>query len=123
MIDWLMGIGIAFGTSLTFRWAIKNVPKLLVKHVMVQIKKAIAGKGIKDDDVALLVQEWTLSLVAFAEKKIPDKGYGPQRMKLIMDTLVELPWVGSFFSDNRKQLRKLIHESIIKMDKGFKTVL
>ena len=108
-------------------WARKNLGKLIAGYVLKAAKKGIAAKGITDADLRTLIKGIVLLLVRHAEKKLPDKGLGPKKLKLIEDTLKAIPIIGKVFgwiiANYPADWTAIVEECVRLMDAGAKDIL
>lgn len=105
-------------------WAKRKVPAMVADFVLGKVRSVLAGKGIEDQEVKQLVHDLVLVLVRFAERKIPDDGFGAQRLELILSTAEKVPIVAAWVRkpDNREALKAIIADAVKRLDEGLKGV-
>lgn len=108
----LGGVGIGLGLTLAGRL----VPGLVSKFVGGQLV-SLLNIQTKDPVESKLIHDVVLALVRLAEYKIPEKGAGEARYKLVVDRLVALvpPLKGQ-----EEKLAALIESAVAAMDAELK---
>lgn len=116
MKTWIIGLLAAGAAPFAWGWLKTNLPKILAGQVMKEIRLGLAGGGIADVDVKELLSEIVMCLVRFAERKLPGKGLGDQRMRLLLDLSERAPLIGPYLKTCEPQLRALIEDCVDEME-------
>jgi len=122
IIGWLsskaVGIGIGAIIPIAFMVGKKYIPNLIAKFVSKNLDKGFNDiELIKDEKEKELIRGIALSLVRYAEYKIPDKDAGKEKYKLVAEKLV---YILPFLKGQEEKISDLIENAVFAMDNELK---
>ena len=123
------GIALTVGLGKLAHWLVwprlkRTVPPLLAGWLGGLILRAFRADGITDPDLKEWAEAVTLATVHLAEKKFPDRGFGPDRFQYAYSLLTKsFPWLAPFLASQGDDLGDFINAAVVAMDQRLKQSL
>ena len=110
LIDQATGFSLGIGLGMALKWAINAIPKMIDDIAGRYLDKALDIRNPED-------KELVLALVKWAEAKIPDRGKGVEKYKLVAKQIVKLI---PMMSKHEDRISSMIEEGVSQLDDTLK---